>query len=283
LRPYPQVGHFDINDYSFTPDKSGSFTYHSLQAKLEKRFSAGLTFLVAYTWSKNLTNSETDALGGSGFFGTGQFLAQDNYNRRVEKTLSQLDTPQALVLSYTYELPIGPGKKALNQGGAAGKIFGGWSVAAVQRYQSGIPVGASACGVFTGLYGKDDWYNCLRTNLVPGQPLKGYSGEFDPSTDRFLNPAGFSKPPNFSFGTAPIALPGVRSEPRFGEDLTLSKRTAITEHVSFTLRGEFFNLFNRVTFVPGSAFNISDPASFGVISSTYYPPRHIQIAAKLEF
>jgi hypothetical protein len=35
--------------------------------------------------------------------------------------------------------------------------------------------------------------------------------------------------------------------------------------------------------VPGSAFNISDPASFGVISSTYYPPRHIQIAAKLEF
>src|SRR5581483_10588181 len=49
LRPYPQVGHFDMNDYSFTPDKSGSFTYHSLQTKLEKRFSAGLTFLVSYT------------------------------------------------------------------------------------------------------------------------------------------------------------------------------------------------------------------------------------------
>src|SRR5207245_528425 len=137
LRPYPQVGHFDLNDYSFTPDKSGSFTYHSLQTKLEKRFSAGLTFLVSYTWSKNLTNSETDALGGSGFFGTGNFLAQDNYNRKVEKTLSQLDTPHALVLSYTYELPLGKGKKLMSGGGPSNAIFGGWSIGAVQRYQRG--------------------------------------------------------------------------------------------------------------------------------------------------
>jgi hypothetical protein len=282
LRPFPQVGHFDLNDYSFTPDKSGSFTYHSLQTKLEKRFSAGLTFLVSYTWSKNLTNSETDALGGSGFFGTGNYLAQDHYNRKVEKTLSQLDTPHALVLSYTYELPVGPGKPFLNQRGVVGKIAGGWSVAGVQRYQSGIPVGAVACGVFTGLYGKDDWYDCLRPNLVPGQQLKGFSGSFDPGRDRYLNPAAFSKPPNFSFGNAPIALPGVRSPGRHGEDFTLSKRTPITERVMFTLRGEFFNAFNRVIFsIP--SFNVADPASFGVIRSSYYPPRRVQIGAKLEF
>ena len=282
LRPYPQVGHFDLNDYSFTPDKSGSFTYHSLQTKLEKRFSAGLTFLVSYTWSKNLTNSETDALGGSGFFGTGNFLAQDNYNRKVEKTLSQLDTPQAVVLSYTYELPIGPGKDLLKIGGAAGKIVGGWSIAGVQRYQSGIPVGVLATGVNTGLYGKDEWYGAIRANLVPGQQLKGFSGHFDPSVNKFLNPAGFAKPANFSFGSAPIALPGVRTQARNDESFTLSKRTAITEKVNFMLRGEFFNIFNRTIFsVP--SFDVSNPAAFGIISNTYYPPRRIQVGAKLEF
>ena len=163
-----------------------------------------------------------------------------------------------------------------------GKIAGGWSIAGVHRYQSGIPVGAVACGVFTGLYGKDDWNDCLRPNLVPGQRLEGFSGSFDPGRDRYLNPAAFSKPPNFSFGSAPIALPGVRSPARNGEDFTLSKRTPIKEGVIFTLRGEFFNAFNRVIFsVP--SFNAADPASFGVITSSYFPPRHIQIGAKLEF
>jgi hypothetical protein len=50
----------------------------------------------------------------------------------------------------------------------------------------------------------------------------------------------------------------------------------------FTLRGEFFNAFNRVIFsIP--SFNAADPAAFGVVSSSYYPPRRIQIGAKLEF
>jgi hypothetical protein len=283
LRPFPQVGHFDINDYSFTPDKSGSFTYHSLQTKLEKRFSAGLTFLVSYTWSKNLTNSEADALGASGFFGSGQFLAQDNYNRKVEKTLSMLDTPHAVVMSYTYELPIGPGKKMLaSSHGVTAKVLGGWSVAGVQRYQSGIPVGAVASGVNTGLYGKDEWYGPIRPNLVPGQNLGGFSGHFDPSVNRYLNPAAFSKPANFSFGSASIALPGVRSPLRNDESFTLSKRTPIKERVTFMFRAEFFNLFNRTIFsIP--SFDVSNPASFGIVSSTYYPPRHIQLAGKIEF
>jgi hypothetical protein len=230
-----------------------------------------------------MTNSETDALGGSGFFGTGQFLGQDNYNRKAEKTLSQLDTPHALVLSYTYELPIGKGKKFLGSVGAgANLLVGGWSIAGIQRYQSGIPVGAIACGVNTGLYGKDDWYDCLRPNLV-GTQLKGFSGHFDPSVDRYLNPAAFAMPANFTgFGNAAIALPGVRTQMRNDESITLSKRTVFKERVSVIVRGEFFNLFNRAIFSVGSS-DLSNSAGFGVISSTYYAPRHIQLGGKIEF
>ena len=118
-----------------------------------------------------------------------------------------------------------------------------------------------------------------------GQRIKGYSGKFDPSVDRYLNPAAFTTPPNFSFGTAPIALPGVRTQARNDESVTLQKRTRIKERVSFTLRGEFFNLFNRVTFSQPAwnQLNVADPASFAIATSTTYPPRHIQLGAKVEF
>jgi hypothetical protein len=56
----------------------------------------------------------------------------------------------------------------------------------------------------------------------------------------------------------------------------------VHERVSFIIRGEFFNLFNHTTFsIPSS--DTSNPAGFGIIGSTYYPPRHIQLGAKVEF
>ena len=53
--------------------------------------------------------------------------------------MSLNDYPDNLVISYSYELPFGPGKKFLNQGGAIGKIVGGWKFSGIQQYQSGAP------------------------------------------------------------------------------------------------------------------------------------------------
>jgi hypothetical protein len=69
---------------------------------------------------------------------------------------------------------------------------------------------------------------------------------------------------------------------RNDESLTLQKRTAIKERVNIIVRAEFFNLFNRVVFsVP--SFDTSNAAGFGVIGSSYFAPRHIQLGAKIEF
>ena len=70
---------------------------------------------------------------------------------------------------------------------------------------------------------------------------------------------------------------------RNDESITLQKRTTIHERVSLVVRGEFFNLFNHTTFSIYPAADTSNPAGFGVIGSTYYPPRHIQLGAKVEF
>src|SRR4029453_9579074 len=100
LRPFPQYS--DINPVNSA--NMGNSTYHSLQMKLEKRFSNGLFLLSSYTWSKTLTDASS-AL--SGFFSTSP---RDQYNRKLEKALAFSDVPSRLVVAFNYELLIGPGK-----------------------------------------------------------------------------------------------------------------------------------------------------------------------------
>ena len=97
-----------------------------------KRFSSGLSFLVAYTWSKTLTNAESQFSEFSGF-------TEHPYNRKAEKSYSINDYPHNLVINYGYDLPFGPGKKFAKAGERPGKVVGGWKFAGIQQYQSGGP------------------------------------------------------------------------------------------------------------------------------------------------
>src|SRR6202035_596704 len=137
LRPFPQYGDFNQEDNSFTPDRTGNSTYHAMQLQATKRLAQGLSFLVSYTVSKNITDADSAGPGVSGFIGTNSFVGQNSYNRGAEKAVSQLDTPQSLVASFFYELPVGHGKRYLHEGGAVDRIVGGWYVSGVGSYKSG--------------------------------------------------------------------------------------------------------------------------------------------------
>ena len=76
LRPFPQYGNFNLEDNSFTPDRSGSSTYHAMQLQVNKRMAQGLSFLVSYTVSKNITDADSAGPGVSGFIGTNSFAGQ---------------------------------------------------------------------------------------------------------------------------------------------------------------------------------------------------------------
>ncbi len=134
LRPFPQ--YFTIST-SCCLENLGQSTYHALEAKVERRFHNGLNLLASYTFSKTLTDADSAQHTESGF-SSHNFGAQNPYNLKGEKSLSYQDIPHTFVLSYLYELPVGPGKRYLNHG-VASKIAGGWQVGAVQRYQSGNP------------------------------------------------------------------------------------------------------------------------------------------------
>ncbi len=118
------------------------------------------------------------------------------------------------------------------------------------------------------------------------------------SCEFYINPAAFAIPAAGQFGNAGNLLPTLRLPNYYNEDLSVSKRTALTERVNLQFQANFFNAFNRVVFgstnavtyivnqSPGN-LNASSLASsssiFGILASQQNAPRRIQLSLKLEF
>src|SRR5207249_3375234 len=110
--------------------------YHSLQVKLDKAYSQGLYFTIAYTYSRFITDSST---GGAGLV-FGDFPVQDPHNLNAERGLSITDIPHRFTGMVVYDLPIGKGRRFLNRGGVVDKVLGGWQANGLWIYESGTPM-----------------------------------------------------------------------------------------------------------------------------------------------
>jgi hypothetical protein len=180
-----------------------------------------------------------------------------------------------LTTAFTYELPVGLGKRFLNKGGLAGRIIGGWHLNGILAYQSGGLIGVLAQQGLPSFAGPN------YATTVLGTPQMGtWSGSFNPATDRYLNVHAFAAP--IGYGTGGQYLPNLRGPASRNENLSVSKVVPIREKMNFELRLETFNTFNRVVF-GGPAANIANPANFGQITTQGNSPRNAQIAAKLNF
>jgi len=304
FRPFPQYGDFNQEDNSFTPDRTGNSTYHAMQLQVDKRFSQGLSFLVSYTVSKNLTDADSSGPGVAGFTGTNEFIGQNSFDRSAEKAVSELDTPQALVASFFYELPVGRGKHFVNGGGISDRVLGGWSVSGILSYRSGQPTEVyGPCTQLLAsqvLYGGCEFTGAARVNVAQGVPLTNKSSDFNPNTTPFWNPAAFSQPADFTFGDEPRSLSNARTFGGKNEDFTLGKKTRLFgERATLDFRAEFFNIFNRHIYEPnvgGPQINNpfmaagSDPKNcpgpfacgFGAVTNAS-GPRTIQFGLKVLF
>ena len=252
--------------------------YQSVNLRVEKRFSHGLTFLTNYTISKN---TESGGSGNAIFNQQGDTRAWDKYNLRLERGLSPLDIPQKFVTSALYELPFGPGKRYLAGRGIAGEIFGGWKVNGILTLQKGFPTDFRYPVL-------PPVFNTLnRPNRVIGQPLL----VANPGFDQYFNPLAFSAPPQVlnnlgqliqTFGNAGRAIlrgPGSRNL-----DFSLFKEFRITERTRLQFRGEAFNVSNTPTFTLPSATSSGltwGNANFGKLSGSQTVGRQIQFGLKL--
>lgn len=273
LRPYPQYQQIVL-----VQDPVGNNTYNSFQVKAQKTYSKGISFLISYTLSKDLTDA--DGNGGGGFIGG----AQNYYNLRAEKAVASSDVPNALVGAYSYNLPVGKGK-VLNLGNrVANKLLGDWTTTGIVTLQSGTPLGISTELSLPAITAPLTGYNgsqVVRANVVSSDFYGIHDrGSFDPATDLYLNPAAFAAPPPFSFGNAPRLFSQIRTFGLREWDIALIKKFPLTERISLGIKGEFFNVLNGVNF-GAPVTDINDP-SFGRIFSAG-SPRTGQVSATISW
>ncbi len=260
LRQYPQ--YLSVSNNS---NPNGSSTYHALQMKVNKRMGMGLALLGSYTWSRSISDGDIAAGGGPG--------GQDFFNRRLEKAISTNDVPHVVALSYTYELPLGPGRKYLSKKGALGHVVGGWQFTGIHQYQSGRPVALTANNtlpLFNSVLRPDAVAGAERTRTV-----------VNPLADLWINPAAFAAPVGFHFGNAARSYSDVRAPGFLNESFGLIKRTPLTERVNLTFRAEFFNAFNRTVF--GAPVGNVSAGNFGRVNSQANTPRQGQLALRVDF
>ena len=297
LRPFPQYG--NINNRL---ESQGQSFYNGFKAELQRRFTKGIQFGVSYTFSKLITDAASDLYGGSALTG----VLQNPRDRRSLRSISPDDVPHNVVFSYLLELPFGKGRAFLNQGGIVDRLVGGFQISGIQRYRSGTPITVTIQGgrrEFLDLLGIG---GNLRPNLT-GQPffVDNLPAPGDIFNNRYINPAAFVAPPSFNGTTAAIGTPAyaayyanplrflgsaaptyndLRTQAFFTEDLSIIKKTRISETTFFEIRAEFFNLLNRSR-PAGPDNNFDNAGNFG--NAGYFfdlgQPRRIQLGARFVF
>jgi hypothetical protein len=257
LRPYPQFGNITFNT------SRGDSHFEGLIARVEQRFSHGLSFLMSYMHGKSI-----DDTPGTPYNVTpSRSSAMDPTNFSMERGLSGFDIRNRLVFSPVYQLPFGKGKAFWSNNRVGGAIAGGWEVSGILSLQNGRP--------FTALVSKDN------ANVLGSvdRPIVIGDGNAGPETvQQWINISAFALSPAGTFGNAGrnnLIAPGFENL-----DLVLSRVIQVRERLGVQIRVEAFNTFNHPNF--DSPVQTFDNPSFGSIQQAE-ASRQLQFGLKLKF
>jgi hypothetical protein len=286
----------------------GESAYNGLQTKLEQQFSNGLTFLLAYTYSKTMSDAG-DLLNG-GTTGGLRAYSVPGLGPKFDWAPANFDIRHVFHLSGGYQLPFGKDKRYMNTGGVGNAVLGGWAINWIVTLQGGQPLN------FTCPTGTTSGTSCNDV-LVKGQDpdLGMKSKTIDGALKPFWvnNAAAFNQPcqlgpsgpiPDSPSGCIPLegaaalgSKPGQITGPGFHRfDFSMFKGFRLNERFSMQFRAEFFNILNHPNFnapnfggngvvAIGGSGNFTDP-HFGEVGSTRdapFDPRQIQFALKLYY
>jgi len=239
--------------------------YHSLQASARYQFSGNSLIALNYTWSKNLTDAQTDRSSAP----------QNTYDLQSEYGPSQLDRRNIFTADYIYDLPFFRGRHD-----AVGYTLGGWELSGIINADSGTPLtifsfGNGNSGDPAGQAVQGSTPATLRPDQI-GDPNSGAPHKVTQwfNTAAFADvPVGQARPGDARRGS--VVGPGFW---RF--DAALLKNFPIHESISAQFRAEFFNILNHTNF--NGVSTTLGSGSFGQVTSTR-DPRIGQLALKIYF
>jgi len=241
-----------ITDYN----ARGNSLYHSMQLAANKRLTTNFTLLASYTWSKLIDDASADG-----------DTPTDPFNFRHERGPSDLDLAHRFVASFLYALPKLGGRNVFLR-----QVLGGWETNGIVSLQSG-----SWVNIVSGVDNSQSATNNDRADLV-GNPYLDTSRSRDELIRRYFNTEAFTVNRAGTFGNVGRNI--LRGPGDATVDFGLFKNFPLTERVRLQVRGEFFNLFNRVNL--GNPIGNASAANFGQITSAGNP-RVAQLALKLNF
>jgi len=261
----------------------GNSRYNALWVSSNMHLWHGVQFNGSYTYSKSIDYTSQNGLG---------VVIQDRTNPAGDRGLSDFDVRNRFAINLIYALPI-----------RGNRLIEGWQLGTIVQSQSGNPVNiqASAAGS-AGLTG----FATLRPDLIGpiqlvNQPVPGSlniqyfaNSVCDPAKGPCSTGTTFAIPDSIvggktqfhlgNFGRNVIIGPGFSNV-----DLSLIKKTQITERLRTEFRAEAFDLFNHPNFGQPNRFAQVGSATFGQISNTRFAngdfgsSRQLQLSLKLVF
>jgi hypothetical protein len=297
-------GNFSLNQ------STGQSTYHSLQLSINRRFSHGLQFAGAYTFSKSMDNT-TGAGGGStssGTLDTGNgidtsFALGNQLDPRANRAVSDFDRTHRFTMTFVWDLNP---PKSWNGSRMLRNAFGGWQVSGFVTTMSGLPIdiydpaGGSLYGQILG--SRPNWVTGANRSTAMNRVPPGY----------YFNPLSFNEavvapgtaipsahdPTAFAtdFGTdyGNVGRNVLRGPPQTNLDLSVMKNFRLRERKILEFRTDFFNALNHasrsnpVSDISAAKLDpatglVIDPGNFGRILGSDSSPRIIQLSVKFTF
>ena len=240
---------------------SSNSSYNSLQASVIKRFSHGLQFLASYTWSHSLDDYSGDPTGTSDVSVVPGNQAPGFLNNYAN---SDFDRRQRFVFSGIYDLP----NFYKGNYGVARQVVNGWELASILTLQSGTP--------FSVLTNDTAFVQARADSLPNCNPNE--SGSVQSRLTKYFNPTCFAAATTDFGNTGRNILRGPNQR---NVDISIIKYFPVSERMKLEFRGEFFNVFNMVSFA--NPINIVESPNVGQIVATSTGPRVIQFALKINF
>ena len=259
-------------------DRSVGFAdYHAFQLSVDKRFSSGLAYQVAYTFSKALDEND-------GWFGAEGKNVADPYNPRASLSPAGYDLPHLLTVNANYELPVGLGKRYSTGHHAVDYIVGNWQMNGILAVRSGQRYSVTDNNGDPANTGNVGWAGYEQANLV-GDPNSGScsNGARVHTQGCWFNTSAFATPALGTFGN--LRPNPFQAQRYWNVDFSVFRGFPLWgEERKLEFRAEAFNLFNTVIFGSPNS-DISNGQNFGTITSraNANAPRVLQFGLRFIF
>lgn len=264
LKPFPQY-----NSISNPWLDIGNSSYNSLQVSLNHRLTHGFTYMINYTFSKELD----DLLASP----------RDPNKDFLERAPGTIDHQQVATATFLYQPPFGAGRKWNSSNKVVSTLISNWQFSGIFTFTSGAPLTITGTCVGAGVIDATCFpnYNPNFSGSVWENGSIGSGGANVGSTP-YLNKAAFADPANYTAGNVARAAPLALFAPHTDDfDLSVRREFAITERVRLAFQADAFNVNNGVHFAaPGMAI---DSASFGIFSSMANQARKLQFSGRVSF